>query len=82
MDILEEKSAEPNSNRNSVILQKQLVETLENSKNVQTNVNVTNTLNASNSSVDLLKVSDTTLESSSCDDGEYYFIKYISKIKL
>lgn len=82
MDILEEESAESNSYRNSVILQKQFVETLENSKNVQNNVNITNTLNASNSSVDLLKVSDTTVESSSCDDGEYYFIKYIFKIKL
>jgi len=32
-------------------------------------MNIINTLNTSNSSIDLLKVSDTTLESSSCDDG-------------
>lgn len=38
-------------------------------------MNIINTLDSSNSSLDLLKVSDTTLESSSCDDGKYYFFE-------
>lgn len=68
LDILEEESIEPNSNRNSVILQANSIETLDNLKNAQNSMNIINTLNTSNSSIDLLKVSDTTLESSSCDD--------------
>lgn len=50
------------------------METLDNLKNVQ---NCTNTLEKINSSPDLLKVSDTTLESSSCDDGKYCFINKV-----
>lgn len=69
LDILEEESIEPNSNRNSVILQNKGIESLNNSKKFQ-NMNVINTLDTSNSSIDSLKVSDTTLESSSCDDGK------------
>ncbi|XP_026811718.1 TATA element modulatory factor [Rhopalosiphum maidis] len=68
LDILEEESIEPSSNRNSVILQTDYIETFDNLKNVQNSMNIINTLNTSNSSIDLLKVSDTTLGSSSCDD--------------
>lgn len=75
LDILEEESIELSSNRNSVILQNKCIETLDNLKDVQISTNIINTLDTSNnSSVDLLKISDTTLESSSCDDGKYYII--------
>lgn len=53
------------------------MEPLENLKNVQNSTAIINTLGTNNSSVDSLKVSDTTLESSSCDDGKYYLNKYI-----
>lgn len=46
-------------------------------------MNIINTLNTSNSSIDLLKVSDTTLESSSCDDGNIILLntfKYWNKV--
>lgn len=45
-------------------------------------MNIINTLNTSNSSIDLLKISDTTLESSSCDDGNIILLntfKYWNK---
>lgn len=51
-------------------LQKQSKES-DDLKSIQKSVN---TLDTSNSSVDLLKVSDTTLKSSSCDDGKYDFV--------
>lgn len=70
LDILEEESVEPTSNRNSVVLQDKDIESLDISKKFQNNMNVINPLDNSNSSIDLLKVSDTTLESSSCDDGK------------
>lgn len=75
LDILEEESIEPNTIRNSTILQKKSLETSDNLKNITNNTNNINTLDSCNSSIDLLKVSDTTLESSSCDDGKYYFFK-------
>jgi len=37
---------------------------------------------SNNSPVDLLKVSDTTLESSSCDDGKYIFLLNILIYKV
>lgn len=55
-----------------MILQQTYIETLDNLKNVQNSS--TSMLDVS-SSTELLKVSDTTLESSSCDDGKYNFIK-------
>jgi len=62
------------------------METLKNSNNVQKNMNIINTLDgiSNNSSVDLLKVSDTTLESSSCDDGKYIFLfnTFIPKLDM
>lgn len=70
MDILEEESNEPNSNRNSIIFQNKYIDSLENLKNIQNNTNFQNLLDTSNISTDLLKTSDTTLGSSSCDDGE------------
>lgn len=77
LDILEEESIEPNSNRNSVILQNKSIESLDNSKKIQ-NMNIINTLDTSNSSIDSLKVSDTTLESSSCDDGKNIYLTNVS----
>lgn len=51
------------------------MDSLENIKNIQNNPNFKNLLDTSNTSIDLLKISDTTLESSSCDDGKCYFYK-------
>lgn len=58
------------------------MEPLDNLKNVQNNTAIKNKLGTNNSSVDSLKVSDTTLESSSCDDGKYYLMKYIFKFEV
>lgn len=84
MDILIEESTKLNSNKNNVELQKQLKEPLDDLKSIQKNLTILNTLDTNNSSVDLLKVSDTTLKSSSCDDGKYntwfYIIHFFNKL--
>lgn len=74
MDVLIEESTKLNSNKNNVVLQKQFKESLDDLKSIQKNLTILNTLDTNNSSVDLLKVSDTTLKSSSCDDGKYGFV--------
>lgn len=48
-----------------------LTKFIEPVENAQNSTNIKPILDNSSTSLDLLKVSDTTLESSSCDDGKY-----------
>lgn len=72
MNILQEEYIEPNYNRNSITPQSKGIESKNSLKELQSyknNMN-NNTLDTFNSSIDLLKVSDTTLEICSSNDGK------------